>query len=114
MSSQPLEMHRGCALSGRLHAGACHNGTHKETQARARQGSCSPLHKSPSSPEAATAVGQLSQGCLTPWQVRQKQPSLTARSSAPSCCDNLPAHSPSTLEAQTGAEAPPAQGGLGM
>lgn len=80
----------------------------------ARQGSCSPLHKSPSSPEAVTAVGQLSQGYLTAWQVQQKQPLLTAKSSAPSCCDNLPAHSPTTLEAQTGAEAPPAQGGLGM
>lgn len=35
VSSQPLEMHRDCALSGRLQAAACHNTTHKETQARA-------------------------------------------------------------------------------
>lgn len=35
VSSQPLEMHRDCALSGRLHAAACNNTTHRETQARA-------------------------------------------------------------------------------
>lgn len=117
MSSQPLEMHRGCALSGRLHAGAAttqHTRKPRQELSCARQVPAHPCTSPSSSPEPVAAVGQLSLGCLTPWQVQQKQPSLTARSSAPSCWDNLPAHSPTTLEAQTGAEAPPAQGGLGV
>lgn len=71
MSSQPLEMHRDCALSGRLQAAACHNTTHKETQARAllcQAGLLPALHKSHQHPEPVTAVGQGSQGCLTPCQ----------------------------------------------
>lgn len=95
----------------------CHNTTHKETQQElscARQVPAQPCTNPSSSPEPVAAVGQHSQGCLTPCQAQQKQPSLTARSSAPSCWDKLPAHPPATLEAQTGAEAPPAQGGLGV
>lgn len=69
VSSQPLEMHRDCALSGRLQAATCHNTTHKETQARAflcQAGLLPALHNPTSSPEPVTAVGQVSQGCLTP------------------------------------------------
>lgn len=63
MSSQPLEMPRDYALSGRLHAAACHNTTHRKTQVRDLlcQAGTSPS----SSPKPVTAVGQLSQGCLT-------------------------------------------------
>lgn len=57
-----------------------------------------------------TAVGQLSQGCLTPCQTTAG----AVRTSPPSCRAHLPAHSPATLEAQTGAEPAPAQGGLGV
>lgn len=68
VSSQPLEMHRDCVLSGRLQAATCHT-THKETQARAflcQAGLLPALHNPTSSPEPVTAVGQVSQGCLTP------------------------------------------------
>lgn len=71
VSSQPLEMHRDCALSGRLQAAARHSTTHKETQARAllcQAGLCLPCTSPTSSPEPVTAVGQVSQGCLTPCQ----------------------------------------------
>lgn len=60
VSSQPLEMHRDYALSGRLHAAACHNTTHKETQQElscARPVSCSPLHKSHQQPQGSDCCG---------------------------------------------------------
>lgn len=63
VSSQPLEMHRDCALSGRLQAAACHSTTHRETQARAllcQAGLCLPCTSPTSSPEPVTAVGQAS------------------------------------------------------
>lgn len=115
MSSQPLEKHRGCALSGRLHAGAAttqHTREPRQELCCARQVPAHPC-TNPSSPEPVAAVAQLSQGCLTPWQVQQKQP-RSQPGAVPQLLGQLPAHSPATLEAQTGAEAPPAQGGLGV
>lgn len=55
VSSQPLEKHRDCALSGRLHAATCHNTKHKETQARAllcQAGLLAP-HKSHQQPQGS-------------------------------------------------------------
>lgn len=60
VSSQPLEMHRDCALSGRLQAAACHSTTHKETQARAllcQAGLLFALHKSHQQPQASDCCG---------------------------------------------------------
>lgn len=65
VSSQPLEMHRDCALSGRLQAAACHSTTHKENQARAllcQAGLLPALHKSHQQPRASDCCGAGSPG----------------------------------------------------
>lgn len=116
MSSQPLEKHRGCALSGRLHAGAA---TTQHTREPRQELSCArqvPAHPctNPSSPEPVAAVAQLSQGCLTPWQVQQKQPRSQPGAVPPAAgtapC-SLPSHAGST-DRSRGTSCPGRAGGV--
>lgn len=57
----------------------------------------SPAHPgtSPSSsPKPVTAVGQLTQGCLTPCQATAEAALTHSQDQSSSCCNHLPAHSP--------------------